>query len=57
MTQFFAQPYDVSAVEFQFERLEEFQDKVAVAANQNDYPVEEFTAQFKADHTVNRANL
>lgn len=46
MTKFYAQPYDISAVGFYFESVEEFNAKVSKAVNDYGDLVEEFEIQF-----------
>lgn len=46
MTQLFAQPYDISAVGFFFETIEEYNNKSGKLCNAYGQPVEEFEIQF-----------
>lgn len=46
MTQLFAQPYDISAVGFYFNTIEEYDKRAAKAVNDYGDPVEEFEIQF-----------
>lgn len=46
MTQLYAQPYDISAIGFYFETVEEYQKKAKRARNDFGQPVEEFEIQF-----------
>uniref|UniRef100_UPI003BAA9CCE antirestriction protein ArdA n=1 Tax=Stappia sp. TaxID=1870903 RepID=UPI003BAA9CCE len=46
MIQLFAQPYDVSATGFYFESAEQYEARVAKAANRYGEPVDEFEIQF-----------
>ncbi|MEM6889979.1 MAG: antirestriction protein ArdA [Pseudomonadota bacterium] len=46
MTQFFAQPYDLSATGFYFETEEQYREKITTIRNDYGQPVEEFEIQF-----------
>ncbi|CTQ55914.1 hypothetical protein LP7551_04464 [Roseibium album] len=46
MTNFYAQPYDISADGFYFESFEDYSEKAAKAVNHYGEPVEEFEIQF-----------
>lgn len=46
MTQFYAQPYDLSATGFYFETAEQYREKAASIRNDFGQPVEEFEIQF-----------
>ncbi|WP_299845271.1 antirestriction protein ArdA [uncultured Roseovarius sp.] len=67
MTKLQAQPYDISASGFYFDRLEDYQAKVVKARNDYGDPIEEFEIQFiDGDHIdcdlakawrINQANI
>jgi len=46
MTQFFAQPYDISASGFYFEAAAEYEEKASKLMNSYGQPIEEFEIQF-----------
>jgi antirestriction protein len=46
MTQFYAQPYDISATGFYFEDVETYEAKISSVRNDYGQPVEEFEIQF-----------
>lgn len=52
MTQFYAQPYDISATGFFFETMEEYDARYATCKNDFDGQVEEFELQFIDGETI-----
>jgi len=52
MTQFYAQPYDISATGFYFESMEQYDEKYSVCKNDFGGQVEEFEIQFIDGETI-----